>query len=54
MVTAIPGPTLTRNSQCQENRSVRYPPIVGPIVGARVATRPITGEISACRPRKMV
>src|SRR5688572_14161163 len=43
-VTAIPGTTLMKNSQCQEKASVRYPPTVGPIVGAKVATKPIIGD----------
>src|SRR6187401_2253898 len=46
MVTPMPGTMLTKNSQCQEKASVRYPPTVGPIVGASVATRPISGEMN--------
>ena len=44
-----PKGTLIRNSQCQENSSVSQPPSVGPIVGARVAVRPI---ITDTRPRR--
>src|SRR4051812_34609242 len=39
-----PGNRLARNSQCQEKVWVRYPPSVGPSVGAMVATRPISTE----------
>ena len=43
-VTAMAAPigTLMKNSQCQENASVSSPPTVGPMVGARVAVRPIS------------
>src|SRR5271165_7195736 len=54
-VTMTPGPRLMRNSQCQENQSVRYPPTVGPMVGASVATRPMIGAMNGCLERgKMV
>ena len=46
--TMIPGITFTRNSQCHENASVSRPPNVGPMVGAKVATRPITGPTMDC------
>ena len=37
-----PGSTLMKNSQRQLSSSVRWPPSVGPIVGARVTIMPVT------------
>ena len=37
----MPGARLIRKSQCQEKAWVRYPPTVGPSVGAAVATSPM-------------
>ena len=55
MVTMMPGTMLMKNSQCQENASVRIPPTVGPMVGASVATSPMSGVITIMRERgKMV
>ena len=55
MVTMMPGTMLMKNSQCQENASVKMLPTVGPIVGASVATSPMSGVITAMRERgKMV
>src|SRR3954471_11097163 len=42
-VMPMPGTMLMKNSQCHDIASVMYPPIVGPMVGARVATRPMIG-----------
>ena len=42
IATTIPGGTLIRNSQCQENRSVTNPPMLGPKVGASIANSPAT------------
>ena len=42
-VTAMPGTMLMKNSQCHDSQSVMIPPTVGPIVGAKVATRPMMG-----------
>ncbi len=47
VVTQMPGTRLTKNSQRHENWSVSQPPTVGPIVGASVATRPMTGVTTA-------
>src|SRR5450432_1725939 len=43
MVMPMPGTTLMKNSQCHDIMSVMYPPTVGPMVGANVATRPMIG-----------
>src|SRR3984893_6188993 len=43
MVMPMPGTMLIKNSQCQDIASVMKPPTVGPMVGARVATRPMIG-----------
>src|SRR5271156_2476862 len=45
----VPGTTLIRNSQCQEKSAVIQPPSVGPMVGAAVATRPMSTELLARR-----
>jgi len=51
----MPGTMLMKNSQCQENASVKMPPTVGPMVGASVATSPMNGVITIMRERgKMV
>src|SRR6266849_502226 len=42
-VMPMPGTMLMKNSQCHDIQSVMNPPIVGPIVGASVATRPMIG-----------
>src|SRR3954466_9535067 len=42
-VMPIPGTMLMKNSQCHDIASVMYPPTVGPMVGASVATRPMIG-----------
>src|SRR5467141_504838 len=42
-VMPMPGTMLMKNSQCHDIQSVINPPIVGPIVGASVATRPMIG-----------
>ncbi len=44
----VPGMTLTRKSQCQEKSWVRYPPTVGPIVGASVTVRPTSAITIPC------
>src|SRR5882757_858223 len=43
MVMPMPGTMLMKNSQCQDSASVMNPPTVGPMVGAKVATRPMIG-----------
>src|SRR3984957_20540185 len=43
MVMPMPGTMLMKNSQCHDIASVMMPPTVGPMVGASVATRPMTG-----------
>src|SRR6476469_7617817 len=42
-VMPMPGMMLMKNSQCHDIASVMYPPTVGPMVGASVATRPMIG-----------
>src|SRR5712672_85021 len=43
MVMPMPGTILMKNSQCHDIQSVMKPPMVGPMVGASVATRPMIG-----------
>ena len=43
--TITPGSRLIRNSQCHELCSVIQPPSEGPMVGAMVATSPISTEM---------
>src|ERR1700738_1964718 len=43
MVMPMPGTMLMKNSQRQDIASVITPPPVGPMVGAKVATRPMIG-----------
>ena len=45
----MPGATLTRKSQCQENVWVIQPPTSGPHVGARTASIPAMVVANACR-----
>jgi hypothetical protein len=53
--TAIPGTMLTRNNQCQENVSVKKPPIVGPKVDERFRISEIsTITVASCGPRNFV
>src|SRR6202171_239388 len=42
-VMPIPGTMLMKNSQCHDMASVMKPPIVGPMVGASVATSRMIG-----------
>ncbi len=53
--TNRPGTMLTKNSQCQENVSVKKPPRVGPKVDDRLRiTEMIAMTVARCRPRNLV
>ncbi len=53
-VITSPGTILTKKSQCHERVSVIQPPSVGPMVGARLLSRPrIAGMRARCFPVKI-